>query len=157
MEAVKNAVFTACLTAILISAVQTLSPAVMKKELRLVCGLVLIICVAAQISGSDFNLDISVGGLSDNADYLSLNKSFEQTLIEETEDSLEKSILEKLSENGIFAKKVSIVCSLDEYNCVKADRACIYLPPQSDDQKRSYAENLLKELLPETETEVIEN
>lgn len=154
MEGLKNAVFTACLCAVLTSAVQLLSAERMKKEMRLVCGLVLIVCIASQISGEDMRLSLSSPELEDDASYERLSEDYEQTVLAETENNLEKKILEELNGQGIAAEKVGIVCTLDEYNSVEAKKARIYLAAEASEEQISAAESAAALLLPGTEIEV---
>jgi hypothetical protein len=154
MEEIKNAVFTACLCAILMSAVQLLSAERMKKELRLVCGLTLIVCIAAQISGENMKLSLSSPSLSESSDYRRLSSEYEQTVIAETRSNLEKQVMQKLRDIGIAAEKVSIDCSLNEYNSVEVGGACIYLPDGAQASDAESAEKAAEELFEDGEIEV---
>lgn len=155
MESIKNAVFTACLCAILTSAVQLLSAERMKKEMRLICGLVLVICIAAQISGENMELSLSAPVMENDAEYEQLNEDYRQTILDETRRNIEDAVMEKLNEQGIAAEKISIVCTLDEYNSVEAEKACIYLDESASDSDISAAENAAALLLPDTEIEAV--
>jgi hypothetical protein len=155
MGAIRNAVFTACLCAIITSAVRMISAERLKNELRLVCALVLIICIAVQLKGEDMKLSISELNLSDDSDYAQLSEDFSQAVVLETQHSLERTVKEKLTGQGIEVKKIGIDCTLDEYNSVEAARACIYLSEDAQPADIKAAESAAALLLPETEIEVI--
>jgi hypothetical protein len=155
MEAIKNAVFTACLCAILTSAVRLLSAERMKNELRLVCGLVMILCVAAQISGEDMSLSFTELSLADDSAYSELNDEFSQTVVAETKRNAERRLMTEITGQGVAVKKISIDCTLDEYNSVEARSACIYLSEDASADEVAAAKSTAAELLPDTEIEVI--
>ncbi|MCD7740903.1 MAG: hypothetical protein LUI06_01680 [Ruminococcus sp.] len=146
MELAKNVIYTACLCAVLTSIVKIFSSSSMKNQLQLVCTLVLIICVAAQITHSKINISSDELSLAED-NYSQLSEQYEQSVIEQTRTSLESRLYEELFSVGIDANEISIVCTLDEYNGVVAESACVYLSSSIYDEQcdaaRKTAENLL--------------
>jgi hypothetical protein len=152
MEMLKNAIFTACLCAILSSAVQMLSAERMKKEIRFVCGLVMIVCTAAQLSG--MKLSLSETDFLESYEYERMKTEFSESVTAQTAESLEESLKAQLEdETGLsgLVKKISIDCTLDEYNSVSAQTACIYLDEGATAENVRDVMSAAEKLLPETE------
>lgn len=154
MDAVRNIIFTACLCAVISAMVQMISPERMKKELGLICSLVLIICIAAQIAGTKININKSFS-IEDNSDYQELSEEYNQMILEQSESSIESGVSDALADEEIYPEKIIIVCTLDEYNYVKTDKAYVYLSKDDYEEKAEKVQVVLDELLPESETEVI--
>ena len=119
METLKNAVLTACLCAILTSAVQLLS-----------------------LGASPFADDPERG-----ADY-------ENMVIAESESTAEQALAAQLKDKGFDVAAVGIVCSLGEYNQIKAERVEITLTENSEPESVSQAEQTVRGLIPEAVIEV---
>lgn len=151
MEMIKNLMFTACLCAVLSAGAQMLTPKKMKKEMSLICTLVLILSAAAGISGSRISALDSL--LSYDAP-AGKRSQYEAGVLEQTRKSIEDRLFAALHEKNIFPERLVIDCSLDEYNYVRAERAVIYISAESD---ITSAEQAAAELLPDSRIEVIVN
>ncbi|CDA73173.1 unknown [Ruminococcus sp. CAG:579] len=151
METLKNAVLTACLCAILTSAVQLLSAEKMKREMGLVCGLTLAVCMFASLFGG--GMDISLGA-SPFADDPERGADYENMVIAESESTAEQALAAQLKDKGFDVAAVGIVCSLGEYNQIKAERVEITLTENSEPESVSQAEQTVRGLIPEAVIEV---
>lgn len=151
MEAVKNAVFTACLCAVLASAVRMISPERMKNEIRLVSALLIMICAASQVMSARPELEELTLSFEDSSAYEAILEEYSENIGNETKAALESVVFNELISRGIAVREVVIECSADEYNYIKADSAKIYI--SSNDIKN--AEAAAKELLPGADIEVI--
>lgn len=156
MEGLKNAVFTACLCAVLICAVRMCSPEKMKKELKAICGLVLIICAASSFTDGRIKITAESADFAGDKEYGELTEAFRESALEETKKSVESRLLSALEEEEINVRDVCIVCTFDEYNCVEVTSAEIYL--SSEDFSADEAEkaaDIISSMLPETEIGVM--
>ncbi len=151
MEAVKNAVFTACLCAVLASAVRMISPERMKNEIRLVSALLIMICAASQIMSVRPELEELTLSFKDDSAYERLLEEYSSEIGDETKNALESAVMNELISRGVDVTEVVIECSADEYNYIKADSAKIYI--SSNDTES--AETAARELLPGADIEVI--
>ena len=119
----RNAVFTACVTAMISAAVMTLAPDGRKRELRFICTLVLISSLAAGVLGSgkavSASLDLPTTG--------ELEFSYENMLLTRSRVSIEREVTERLKAEGYEVQLVSIDVSFDEYNYIKTDRVGVVL------------------------------
>ena len=148
MGQVRELIYAVCLCAILNAGVRLLSPDKLRKEVRIISTLMLILCAAARISG----------GFTVGADELfpqgeTRQESFGSAVLTETEPVLRARLDSKLAELGITDAETGIVCTLDEYNYVKAERVYIRLTNGHESEKE-LALGAARELFPEAETEV---
>ena len=122
MEQIRELIFAVCMCAVLNSGVRLLSPEKLQKEMRIICTLMLIICAAAKLSGG---FKINVGELISKES--ERQAGYSESVIAETEKSLNAALTKKLSEAGIENAETGIHCVLDEYNLVKAEKVYIHL------------------------------
>ncbi len=127
------------------AAVKLISPPKMKRELALVCTLMLIACVSAQFFKEPPELPHIVNSAELTAEY-------EREIVEQTRKAVEDKVLAALHERGIFPEWLVIDCSLDEYNYVRADKVTVYL---AEGQSRAAAENAVRETAGDCRIEVI--
>ncbi|SDA17056.1 hypothetical protein SAMN02910447_01232 [Ruminococcus sp. YE71] len=141
----RSVIFTVCMCAVISAAVQLVTPAKMKRELALVCTLLLIASAAAAFRGG-------ISGLPHFESRQTLTAEFERDLLEQTRKSLEDKALSSLHDAGIFPEWLVIDCSLDEYNYVRADKVTVYL---SEEQDEAAAERAVRGSVGECEIEVV--
>lgn len=155
MEILKSLMFTACMCAVLSAGVQMLTPQKMKKEMALICTLVLILSAAAGLSKSRIR---ALDDLLSSGDRRVTRLEYEASVLEQTRKSIEDRLIKALHDKDIFPEKLVIECSLDEYNYVRAERAVIYLSPNmSLSGEAALAEQAAAEFLPDCRIEVIVN
>ena len=141
MEMIKNAVVTACITAMISAVVMTIAPENRKCELRLICTLVLISCVAAGFVGAD--LDLSDTKLPDSR---SLSFDYESMLLTQSRESLEARVTENLTKAGFSPKLVCIEVGFDQYNYITTERADICIEDLTEHLRES-AEAAVREII----------
>ncbi len=165
MEQIRGLIFAVCMCAVLNAGVRLLSPDKLQKEMRIICTLMLIICMAAALSSlmpfsGGFTIDVGELISKEN----SRQNDYADSVLAETERALADELTEKLSELGIDNAEVGIVCAIDEYNYVRAERVTIHLHGGEDgcdgcdeNERRTAleaAEAVVSELFPDAETEV---
>ena len=143
MEAVKNAIFTACFCAVLASAVKMISTERMKNEMRLVCALLIIICAASQFVGAMPVLEDISENFDRSEEYERLIDEYGKTVTEQTDRALEQALEEQLARRGINVTRAVIDCTTDEYNYIKAVSAVIYISEGDADAVKAAASELL--------------
>ena len=148
MEQIKELIYAMCICAILSAGTRLLSPEKMRKDIRVISTLMMILCAAARFSGG-FTVDI--GRLPELAEE---RGSFREKMIAETEPALRSRLDKKLAELGIAGAETGIVCTLDEYNHIRAEKVHIRLTDGSEKDK-ALALDAAAELFPGAETEVI--
>ncbi len=122
MEMIKNAIFTACITAMISAVVMMIAPENRRRELRLICTLVLISCVAAGFAGG--GIDISGLPLPDSR---SLRFDYDSMLLSQSRDAVERQLTENLTKAGFSPRLVCIEVSFDQYNYIITDSADIFI------------------------------
>lgn len=130
MEMIKTALMTACITALISSAVMMAAPAKRKGELRLICTLVLICSIASVIAGTD----IPVPDIDSTH---TLQFDYQEMLLTQSRTAIEYQISEKLAESGHPPSLVCIEADFDQYNYIITTRADIYIPdlqPQESEE-----------------------
>lgn len=148
MELIKNTILTACIMAMISAAVLAVAPENRKRELRLVCTLVLISCTAAGLVGADIK--------APERKILSAQEfefDYENMLINTTRANLERSLSEKLTLAGISVKKISIEAQFDEYDYISAGRVTVIVSDLSDADRQT-ALGIVREIVGE-EAEVV--
>lgn len=155
MDAIHNVLFTACLCAMLTAAVQMFSAERMKREMRIVCGLVFILCVFTQISGNDMSLSLSGYDFINDGEYADMEQSFDETVLSETKRNIEKNIIRELEKKKIYPEKISIDCTLTEYNLIEVNKTSLFFSKAAGENVADEAENILNLILPDTDVEVI--
>ena len=160
MEQIRELIFAVCMCAVLNAGVRLLSPDKLQKEMRIICTLMLIICTAARL-GSANGFIIDMGELISNEN--SRQTDYAESIIAETEQTLTAELTERLGNAGIDNAEIGIVCNIDEYNLVRAERVTIHLHGGggtnnvlSDERRAALeaAEAVVSELFPDAETEV---
>ncbi|MBQ1538373.1 MAG: hypothetical protein IIZ73_08680 [Ruminococcus sp.] len=141
MEMIRNALFTACITAMISAVVMTIAPANRKRELRLICTLVLISCLAAGLAGKDTAL--SLPKLGDRQTWLS---EYDDMLLSQSRSSMERSLTESLKKAGFSPKLVSIEVAFDQYNYIRAERAEVCVDC-TDEQTMQRAESAVRDVI----------
>ncbi|MBR1724745.1 MAG: hypothetical protein IJ723_06995 [Ruminococcus sp.] len=147
MELVRNAIFTACITAMISAAVMMIAPDNRRRELRLICTLVLISCIMSGILGTD--LEIHDVALPQSQ---SLEFDYERMLLTQSRMNMETQVTKKLTDIGLSARLVCIEVGLDQYNYIKPERAEVYISGL-DDSEMPAAEAAVREVVGE-ESEV---
>ncbi len=140
----RGLVFTVCMCAVLSAGVQMISPPKLRRELALICTLLLIASVACS-KGSSVRLP-------DFGNSQELTEEFRRDLLEQTRKAIEDKVLAALRERGISPEWLVIECSLDEYNYVRADKVTVYL---SEEQDEAAAESVVRDTAGDCRIEVI--
>lgn len=149
MELIKSTILTACIMAMISAAVLAVAPENRKRELRLVCTLVLISCTAAGLLGSEQKLPQREISSTSQFEF-----DYENMLINTTRRNLEERLAEKLSQAGIAAKKISIETEFDEYDYISAGRVTVIADDLSDESRQTALE-IIKEIVGENAEVVI--
>lgn len=144
----KELIFTLCLCGILNSGVKLLAPGKMQKEMNLICTLVLIVCIAARLSGDKVDMEYDASKFHSDSDYSA-------AVLEQTQSSLTGRLDDALAENGILADEIGIICGYDEYNYIRAEQVHVTLAPDSSDSDVDTAKNILTEMFPDSLNEVM--
>lgn len=148
MYEIREIIFTACMCAVIGTAAKLLTPSKFCREMRLICTLLLVICIAARVSRG-FKLDLSSIFTTDDT----RRAEYAQTVLSDTENALAARLSERLTELGINDAETRIVCTYDEYNYVRAEKVYIHLHT-ADESTIPTAKNAAAELFPGCETEV---
>ena len=148
MEQIREMIFTVCMCAMLNAGIRLLSPDKLQKEVRIVCTLMLILCMAARTLGG-FRIDTEAFFSSG----CERQSRYTEDVLTDTEEALISELESRLEHLGINNARVGIVCTFDEYNYIRADKVFVRLPVYSEEDLQ-LAQNAAKELFPEAETEV---
>jgi hypothetical protein len=153
MEQIRELIFAVCMCGVLNAGVRLLSPDKLQKEMRIICTLMLIISTAAMFWHEQGRAD---GFTVDPGELVSAESArqsdYADSILAETERALADELSDKLGNAGIDNAEIGIVCAIDEYNYVRAEKVTIHL--QGGETERQTALAAAEELFPGAETEV---
>ncbi|MBP3272121.1 MAG: hypothetical protein J6M17_07835 [Ruminococcus sp.] len=117
MNYFRETMFICCICAVLSSAVRMISPDKLKKEMNLICTLLIIVCTASSFAGYRINLNEKklYSERDRTADYNNI-------ILEQTAESMKQELEHELKSKDITVHELVIDCSYDEYNYIKADK-----------------------------------
>lgn len=154
MDAVKTAIFTACIMGIISMLVDIAAPeGSYKNQLNILLGIITLLAVMTPFTDSGFKLSLDDFSLEEQNTYYSrqLEYNADNAIIESACLRYEEYFIKKLNSNNIEVNKIDFQMSINDDE-ISADKAVIYL---KDSTEQNYADNLIKEDLPQLETEYI--
>lgn len=99
-----------------------------QKSIRGILAVVLIISIISSVIGSDYKFNLeSIDNISELSVYNDMSKDIKSGYNDTLSNNLEKSLFDKLEENDIEVKKISIQAKLLEYTSIEIKSTEIYV------------------------------
>ncbi len=154
MDTVKTAVFTACIMGIISMLADIAAPeGSSKNQLNIILGIITLLAVMTPFTDSGFKLSLDEFTIDEQSSYYErqLEYGTDNAILDSACASYEEYFIEKLNSNNIEVNKIDFQMSINKDE-ISADKAVIYL---ADYSQQSDADALIKEDLPQLETEYI--
>lgn len=154
MDAVKTAIFTACIMGIISMLADIAAPeGSSKNQLNIILGIITLLAVMTPFTDSGFRLSLDEFSLDEQSAYYDrqLEYSADNAIIDSACTRYEEYFIEKLNSNDIEVNAIDFQMSINDDE-ISADKAVIYL---ADISQQDAADSLIKEDLPQLETEYI--
>lgn len=154
MDAVKTAIFTACIMGIISMLADIAAPeGSSKNQLNIILGIITLLAVMTPFTDSGFRLSLDEFSLDEQSAYYDrqLEYSADNAIIDSACTRYEEYFIEKLNSNDIEVNAIDFQMSINDDE-ISADKAVIYL---TDSSQQDAADSLIKEDLPQLETEYI--
>lgn len=154
MDAVKTAIFTACIMGIISMLADIAAPeGSSKNQLNIMLGIITLLAVMTPFTDSGFRLSLDEFSLDGQSAYYDrqLEYSADNAIIDSACTRYEEYFIEKLNSNDIEVNAIDFQMSINDDE-ISADKAVIYL---ADISQQDAADSLIKEDLPQLETEYI--
>ncbi|MDO4944110.1 MAG: hypothetical protein Q4E74_02795 [Ruminococcus sp.] len=154
MDAVKTAIFTACIMGVISMLADIAAPeGSSKNQLNIILGIITLLAVMTPFTDGGFRLSLDEFSFDEQSAYYDrkLEYSTDNAILDSACDRYEEYFMEKLNSNDIKVSRIDFQMSINEDE-ISADKAVIYL---SDYSQQDAADSLIKEDLPQIETEYI--
>ncbi len=148
MELLKSAILTASIIGIISLIADFAAPGeALKKQLKTIITMILILGLFTPFLGSGFRINLDGGSaLSDNNVFKKMDGDIQDYYISDTQENLERAVKQELERQGIEVEKISIHCSLAEYNSIEITETEITVAAGTD---TDYAAEAAQSLLPD--------
>jgi len=124
-----------------------------KNQLNIILGIITLLAVMTPFTDSGFRLSLDEFSLDEQSAYYDrqLEYSTDNAIIDSACTRYEEYFIEKLNSNDIEVNAIDFQMSINDDE-ISADKAVIYL---TDSSQQDAADSLIKEDLPQLETEYI--